>query len=143
MSSARNVLSAAIVILLAVPLLLSPSCVSPPLGQNAAVQVNPDEAQLLIQDHVDDPGFVILDVRNPEEFAAGHIADAVNVCFLCGTFGDDVASLDKSKTYLVYCRSDNRSALAVAQMSQQGFTNLYDLTGGVQQWQAKGLPVVQ
>ena len=65
---------------------------------------------------------MILDVRNPEEFAAGHIAGAVNVCFLCSTFGDDLAALDKSKTYLVYCASDNRSGQATAKMSQQGFT---------------------
>jgi rhodanese-related sulfurtransferase len=103
----------------------------------------PTDAQALIQQHLNDPDFVILDVRNPDEFAAGHIAGAVNLCFRCGTFLDELATLDKSKTYLVYCASGNRSGQATSQMDRQGFLHLDDLAGGINQWKADGLPVVQ
>ena len=84
-----------------------------------------------------------MDVRNPDEFAGGHIADAINVCYLCPTFQDEIEQLDKSLTYFVYCGSDHRSPLAAAAMKAAGFTRLYDLTGGLIAWKAAGLPVVQ
>ena len=141
MPSACTVRAAAAAIVLGVLLL----CLGCRLGPNETnvLQVSPAEAQTLIQDNQGSPDFVILDVRNPDEFAAGHIAGAVNVCFRCSTFLDDVAALDKSKTYLVYCASDNRSGQATAQMDQQGFLHLYDLDGGINRWKADGLPVVQ
>ena len=143
MPSARRVRAAAIASVLGAPLLLCLGCTGPLPGETGVVRVTPAEAQALIQQHLNDADFVLLDVRNPEEFAADHIAGAVNVCFRCSTFSDELAGLDKSKTYLVYCASDNRSGQATAQMSQQGFLHLYDLTGGVNQWKADGLPVVQ
>jgi rhodanese-related sulfurtransferase len=142
MPSARRI-CATIAGVLGIPLLFNLGCGGPPPGQTDVLQVTSAEAQALIQGRLNDAGFVILDVRNPEEFAAGHIAGAVNVCFLCSTFGDDLAGLDKSKTYLVYCASDNRSGQATADMDQQGFIDVYDLTGGINRWKADGFPVVQ
>jgi phage shock protein E len=110
----------------------------------AGVQnVTPAEATALIQARAGDANFVIMDVRNPEEFAGGHIEGAVNVCFLCPTFTDAIAALDKTKTYLVYCGTDHRAPLATAAMIDAGFTSVYDLTGGLVVWQAEGYPVVQ
>jgi phage shock protein E len=143
MPSARRVRTAAIASVLGAPLFLSLGCAGSLPGQTDVLQVTPAQAQALIQDRLNDADFVVLDVRNPEEFAAGHIGGAVNVCFLCSTFGDDLAVLDKTKTYLVYCASGNRSGRATAQMNQHGFDHLYDLTGGVNRWKADGLPVVQ
>jgi rhodanese-related sulfurtransferase len=105
--------------------------------------VTPAEAAALIQAHAGDSNFVILDVRNPEEFATGHIQDAVNVCFLCPTFANAIAALDKSKTYLVYCGTDHRAPLAAAAMIDGGFTVVYDLTGGLNVWQSQSYAVVQ
>ena len=105
--------------------------------------VTPEEAAALIQAHAGDADFVIMDVRNPEEFAGGHIQDAVNVCYLCPTFADSIAALDKSKTYFVYCGTEHRSPLATAAMIDAGFTSVYNLTGGLMNWQGEGYPVVQ
>jgi rhodanese-related sulfurtransferase len=114
------------------------------LPGDAEVQnVTPDQAAALIQDRGGDANFVILDVRGSDEFAGGHIADAVNLCYLCSAFADSIASLDKSKTYLVYCGSEHRSPLAVAAMKSAGFTSLYNMTGGLAAWKTQGLPVVQ
>lgn len=143
MPSARRVLTTAIASILGAPLLVILGCSQPLTGVTDILKVTPAEAKTLIQDHLNDANFVILDVRNPDEFAAGHIAGALNVCFLCSSFSDDLAALDKSKTYFFYCASGNRSGKATTQMNQKGFEHLYDLTGGINQWKANGFPVVQ
>ncbi|MEW6254141.1 MAG: rhodanese-like domain-containing protein [Planctomycetota bacterium] len=110
-------------------------------GQYAAVEAQ--EARALIDRENGNGDFVILDVRTPEEFAAGHIAGAINICLTCSPppFEEAIAALDKNDTYLVYCRSANRSATAVSIMARQGFTDIYELQDGLVDWQAAGLPV--
>lgn len=133
----------AVVNAIAVPLFPTLGCTQSTSSSANIQQVAPEEAQILIQDHVNDASFVILDVRTPEEFAAGHIAGAINIPFLAGSFSDELAILDKSRTYLAYCASGRRSRSAEAQMSQRGFAHLYDLAGGINQWKTDGFPVVQ
>ncbi len=106
--------------------------------------VSPAEAHALIRQRAGDPDFIILDVRSPEEYAAGHMDGAVLRCLLCtASFADTIQDLDRTKTYLVYCRSGNRSATASRIMAEQGFTRIYNMTGGLTQWQAEGYPVVR
>jgi len=88
------------------------------------------------------PDTVILDVRTPQEFAAGHLANAVNVDVEDAGFTSNIATLDQSKTYAVYCRSGNRSKVAMSAMAQAGFTQFYDLDGGINAWQSAGGEVV-
>ncbi|MCR5886252.1 rhodanese-like domain-containing protein [Hymenobacter sp. J193] len=63
---------------------------------------------------------VVLDVRTPEEFAAGHLAGARNVNFKGSDFAQQVATLDTAKTYLLYCASGNRSSKAATLMREHG-----------------------
>ena len=81
---------------------------------------------------------VVLDVRTPAAFASGHLADAINIDVSGSTFDDEVAALSPDATYVVYCRSGNRSAAAVDRMLDLGFTDLYNMTGGVLDWEAAG-----
>jgi len=90
-----------------------------------------------------DPGVVVLDVRTPAEFAEGHIEGASLVDFEAPTFADEIAKLDPSADYLVYCRSGNRSGQAVAVMQSLGFENIWDLDGGVITWSGEGRPLVK
>jgi rhodanese-related sulfurtransferase len=87
-------------------------------------------------------GVVILDVRTGGEFMMGHIENAINIDVEGMTFDGDIAKLDKSATYAVYCHSGRRSGIAVGKMKDAGFKNLYNLTNGIQDWQAAGLPLV-
>lgn len=89
------------------------------------------------------PGVIILDVRTPEEFSAGHIANAININMADSNFSSEVSKLDKNATVAVYCRSANRSAVATNEMAELGFTDMYDMQGGIIDWQAAGGPVVQ
>ena len=88
-------------------------------------------------------GLVVLDVRTPEEFAAGHIAGAVELDLQGETFEADVAELDRTTPYFVYCQSGNRSGQAVAYLQAHGFSSIYELEGGIGAWQTAGLAVVE
>ena len=85
---------------------------------------------------------VLLDVRDPAEFAAGHLAGAVNYSYEQGALEAALADLDPSANYEVYCRSGRRSALATALLVDHGFTHVTDL-GGIEAAAAStGLDVV-
>jgi phage shock protein E len=83
-------------------------------------------------------GVVILDVRTPEEYAEGHIHGALNMDGSAGDFAEKAGALNKSATYLVYCRSGRRSAQACGELAGLGFGQLYNLEGGVSAWSARG-----
>ena len=69
---------------------------------------------------------VVIDVRTPTEYAAGHIAGAKNIDVEAADFGSRIAALDKGAPYLVYCHSGRRSGLAATQMASAGFTDIVD-----------------
>ncbi len=83
---------------------------------------------------VDQPGVTVLDVRTPAEFAEGHLPGAVNINVEDPGFPAEVAALDPDADYAVYCRSGNRSRVAVDFMSQQGVTQTVGLEGGISAW---------
>jgi phage shock protein E len=85
----------------------------------------------------------IIDVRTLEEYASGHLKNAINVDIRAADFSNKIGSLDKNKEYLVYCRTGKRSASAVETMKGLGFTAVDNLTGGITQWQADGGATVQ
>ena len=91
---------------------------------------------------VAEAGIITLDVRTPGEFNEGHVEGAKLIDFQSGNFESEIATLDKTKTYAVYCRSGSRSGQAVKVMSDAGFTNIYNLDGGVIDWASAGLPLV-
>ena len=80
------------------------------------------------------PGAVLVDVRRPDEFATGHLPDAVNLEVTAPDFGQRVAALDKTKPTFVYCRSGARSVKAAAQLTTAGFAQVSNLLGGVLDW---------
>lgn len=77
---------------------------------------------------------IILDVRRPDECASGTIAGAQQIDFMNDSFGQEIAKLDKSISYLVYCRSGNRSGQACLLMDGMGFESTYNLVGGMLDW---------
>jgi len=88
------------------------------------------------------PGTVILDVRTPAEFAQGHLQNAVNLDIESAGFMTQLGAIDKTKAYAVYCHSGNRSGAALQAMSQLGFAQAYDLSGGIGAWENAGGKVV-
>lgn len=100
------------------------------------------EAQAMIAAHQGDSGFVILDIRTPAEFARGHIAGALSIDYYSPQFKTALDRLDRGKTYLVYCRSGNRSKKAMKIFEELGFAHIYHLSGGILDWQARGYHLV-
>jgi rhodanese-related sulfurtransferase len=109
----------------------------------AKEMLEPREAYALIQKNANNPQFVILDVRTPEEFDSGHIAGAINININTGGFKTEVGELDKKKTFFVYCRTGRRSAEAVKIMRGLGFTNIIQMKGDILKWQSENLPLVK
>ena len=120
--------------ILVTTILITVSCNS----QNAGQVLSP---AAFSQKITNTPDAVILDVRTPEEFAGGFIANAVNIEYNGADFNGEIAKLDKSKTYLVYCLSGKRSASAAAYMRSNGFKNVINLEGGILAWQGNNLPI--
>lgn len=87
-----------------------------------------------------DSDIAILDVRTAKEFADGHVAGAVNIDVNQTDFAQKIDELDRSKTYIVYCRSGRRSSKAVGIMAAKGFKNLYNVSDGFVGWNKNGLP---
>ena len=83
----------------------------------------------------------ILDVRTPAEFSSGHLVNAKNSDWNGSTFESEVSKLNKSKPVYVYCRSGKRSAQAAEKLTELGFSNVYNLEGGILQWESASLPV--
>lgn len=132
-----------IIFLLMIALILSGCAVKNSTDTRIFKDISIQEAAELIQDNESNPDFAILDVRTLEEFKTGHIEGAINLDFYSTTFSDDLNKLDKENTYFVYCRSGNRSGQAMKIMESLGFIEVFNLSGGINDWIASGLPVVK
>ncbi len=82
---------------------------------------------------------LVVDVREPGEYGAGHILGARNVPL--SRIDDTPVAKKKDKPVIVYCDSGNRSAKAAAALRRQGFARVVNLAGGLGAWQQAGLPV--
>ena len=105
--------------------------------------ITPEEAYILIQENKDNPNFVILDVRTPEEFLGDYIENAVNLDYYSDTFRNDLDKLDKNKTYLIYCRSGRRSGNALNITKELDFREVYNMLDGIIKWKSERLPTTK
>ncbi|MGZ8742468.1 MAG: rhodanese-like domain-containing protein [Nocardioides sp.] len=96
--------------------------------------VDTTEARALI-----DAGAQIIDVRTAEEFDAGHLTGAVNVDVQAADFHERVQGLEKSDSYVLYCRSGGRAGAAADMMLDMGFTDVVN-AGGFDTLRTAGLP---
>jgi len=80
----------------------------------------------------------LIDVRTPEEYAQGHLKNAVNVDINSDDFESRIQKLDKTKPVLVYCLSGGRSGRAASKMEDMGFSTVYNMQGGIMQWRSAG-----
>lgn len=73
----------------------------------------------------------LIDVRTPKEFKSGSIKGAKNIDFFSGKFNVEFNKLNKEKAVYVYCRSGSRSRQTAKKIAVMGFTEIYDLKGGI------------
>ena len=86
---------------------------------------------------------IIIDVRTSQEFNSGHIIDATNIDFSSDDFTDKLKIVRKDIPIYVYCRSGGRSSSAADKMEKLGFTEVYNLLGGIGSWQSEGYKTIK
>lgn len=99
------------------------------------------EAHEMINANLENPNFILLDVRTPEEYNSGHIAKSFLIDFRSDTFKEKINELDKNNTYLIYCRIGSRSASVLNMMKELGFDNAYNMLGGITLWEKESYPI--
>ena len=111
-------------------LLFLAGCTTSNEQENSYRQISMDEAVTMMEE---ESGYIILDVRTPEEFRERHIPNAINIPN--ETIGsEDIQELpDKDQLILVYCRSGNRSKQASGKLAELGYTNIVEI-GGINDW---------
>ena len=109
----------------------------PLLVRPSGNSVNPGEATMLINRE----DAHILDIREVDEFAAGHLPEAQNIP--AGKLAERIAELEKfkDKPIVVCCASGMRSNKSCGELKKQGFEKLHNLAGGVDAWVGAGYPV--
>ena len=103
--------------------------------------ISPEQAATVLRVLAEEPDFVLLDIRTAPEIAGSHISGAVALDFDSPTFQDNLAELEREITYLIYCRTGNRTGQTMRSMEALGFEKVFDLDGGIRAWMNRGYPV--
>ena len=109
-------------------------------NQNQNLNIEPNKVYDLLSKN-NKNNSILLDVRTEEEFIESKINNSLNIDFYSDNFKISILSLDKSKTYYVYCRSGRRSLNTVEFMRENGFSKSYNVDGGIIKWTDLKLPL--
>jgi len=121
--------------------MLEQGIILPPL-QQIIKNISTRQANEMLNAIPSEPNLVILDVRTQSEYDAGHIKGAAQLDYYSATFTEDLNNLDKTSTYIVYCRSGGRSANTLNIMENLGFRKAYNILGGITRWITDGFSII-
>ena len=144
--TARNCCKLAILALLLAALAFPSACAkeeTPEIPGLISEDLRLEEAFALIEDNRHNDNFIIIDLRSAEEYAGGHIEDAVNLDYNSPDFAGELEALDRDKIYLIYSYTDEVSGQVLDMMAGLGFAEVYNLLGGIAHWQRAGLFLVK
>ena len=105
--------------------------------KESPISISPTE----FKNKIDNGEYVLVDIRTPEEYQAGHIKGAINLDYYAPDFKEKVSQLDRNKKYLYYCRSGHRSGQAQVLAKTFSFPEVYELQGGINAWKEAGYKV--
>ena len=91
---------------------------------------------------IQDTDYILVDVRTAEEYESGQIQDAVNFDFYSKSFQNDILSLEKSASIVLYCRTQNRSTKTANYLKENGYKEITVLEGGITSWVKNGNDLV-
>lgn len=125
------------ILLVAVAVVSGVMVLWPLLRRSGAKDVSAGDATLLINRE----NAIVLDVRAPGEFAAGHLPDAINIP--ADKLAERIGELEKYKgrPLIVNCQTGMRSGSACGTLRKNGFARVFSLAGGVGEWQKAGMPL--
>ena len=107
--------------------------------QSKITVISPQEVYNAIQE---DASLQLLDVRTPGEYGVTHLKSSQNICVTTPGFKEKAAKLDKTQPVYVYCKSGGRSARASKILADMGFTQIFDLQGGITNWEKQEMETV-
>jgi rhodanese-related sulfurtransferase len=114
------------------------------LAKNEEIQLSkdifPSEAWELISKNRKGDDLVLIDVSTPREYEDLHLDGAINVNLFSRFFKTRLDVMDKSRTYVIYCKMGGRSKIAKKLMQRLGFRKVYNIVGGTLLWKEEGLP---
>ena len=120
-------------------LLFTLSCSVPAEKTVAVVNVTPEELnQLMAEENV-----LVVDIRTAQEVTQGQIKDALHFDFYDDNFAIQMGELPKDEPIALYCASGKRSVRAATELVEMGFLEVYDLQGGIQEWQLAGFEIIR
>lgn len=119
--------------------LLLLSCTAMMLAQGQATKLDPAE----YRKKTEGKNVQLVDIRSPQEYANGHITNAENQNFYSATFYSDLDKYNKSQPLYIYCRSGNRTSLAINELQKIGFVQVIDLKTGLNGWIQANYTVVK
>ena len=91
---------------------------------------------------IHDTDYILVDVRSIEEYESGYIQDAINFDFYSESFQNDILSIDKSSSIILYCRTQNRSTKTANFLKENGYKEITVLEGGITSWVKNGNDLV-
>lgn len=84
----------------------------------------------------------VVDVRTPDEYKGGYIKNSINIDWKAESFDEKILKLDKTEPVFIYCLSGARSSSAGSKMRDMGFTQVYELDGGIMAWKKEGFELL-
>ncbi len=144
--TARNLCRLAILALLVAALAFPSACSKGEATENPGLiseDLKLEEAFTLMEDNRGSHDFIIIDLRPAEEYASGHIEEAINIDYSASDFAEEMDGLDRDKVYLIYSYADDVSGQVLDMMAELGFAEVYNMLGGIERWQRAGLLLVQ
>jgi phage shock protein E len=102
---------------------------------------NVTQSELLERIDAKDAATLIVDVRTPQEYAAGHVPGAINVPYTHLPARASALAAAGDKDIVLYCQTGARAGRAAQRLSEHGFTRLLHLEGDMKEWKAKQLPL--
>jgi len=112
----------------------------PSLAAGGLRDVTPEDAFGALQT---DPSILVLDIRTPREFSAGHLEGAIHINYYDRDFAQKIRALDPARTYVMYCQAGGRSHALMRAFSQSPFRNVMHIPAGFSGWRREGLPFVK
>ena len=86
---------------------------------------------------------ILLDVRTEGEWNEGHLENAIRIDYKEDNFSDEIAKLDKEKSYYVYCKSGGRSGRTIKMMEESGFKESYNILGGIIDLEKENVKIIK
>ena len=112
------------------------------MNEQKIKDISATQSKELIEKNKDNKDFIIIDCRTKGEFDQAHIKNSVLIDFYNPSFTQEINSLDKERTYLIYCATGSRSKAAIGLMARAEFKEVYNMMYGVTEWYQNGFELV-